>query len=423
MRATHNPLYLTVHRGAKEVGGNCVEIESGGARILLDIGAPLELADGEQATLPKTLRLGREAGELFGVVVSHAHQDHYGLWHHVDPSVPCYIGKRSLSVMKAAGPFLRNATIPPNVRTYDTAESFRLGPFQITPYIVDHSAFDAHALLVEADGKRLLYTGDLRGHGRKTGALPRLLKLCPKPLDALVIEGTTVGRSQPGARPQTEVQLEEDLVGRIKSARGIVLAMFASQNIDRFVTFYKATKRVGRTMVVDAYTAEIIRASGVEKLPDPAKSDLRVFLPYLMKRKIARENNPRVVGKYRNRRIYLTPDNEVRRRAGELVMVFRSTMGSELRKHGCLEGARLIYSMWSGYLQKHLKALPAWCRENGVEFEAQHTSGHADLATLKRVVNGLKPAKLIPVHTSAPKVFKTEFPQSVVVRDGEPLEI
>lgn len=414
---------VTVHRGSHEVGGNCIELESGGARILLDIGAPLELAEGEKATLPRTLRLGREAGQLLGVVVSHAHQDHYGLWHHVGPSVPCYIGRRSLSVMKAARPFLRNTELPTRVTTYDSYKTFELGPFRITPYLVDHSAFDAHALLVEADGKRLLYTGDLRAHGRQPGALPRLLTSCPRPLDALVIEGTTVGRSESGVRPQTEKQLEAELVGRIKSARGLVLAMFASQNIDRFVTFYKASKRAGRTMVVDVYTAEIIRASGVEKLPDPTNSDLRVFLPWVQRNKIVREGKPQVVNKYRSRRIYLTPKNQVKNQAGELVMVFRRTMGGELKKYQCLDGARLIYSMWSGYLERHLKDLPGWCHENGVEFEARHTSGHADLTTLRRVVNRLKPARLIPVHTSAPKVFKTEFPQSVVVRDGAPLVI
>lgn len=416
---------VTVHRGSQEVGGNCVELGSGGARILLDIGAPLELAEVGEATLPRTLRLGREAGQLLGVVVSHARQDHYGLWHHVGPSVPCYIGRRSLSVMKAARPFLRNAKLPKQVKTYDSYKTFESGPFRITPYLVDHSAFEAHALLVEADGKRLLYTGDLRAHGRKPGALPRLLKSCPKPLHALVIEGTTVGRSESGVRPQTEKQLEAELVGRIESARGLVLAMFASQNINRFVIFYKASKRAGRTMVVDVYTAEIIRASGVKKLPNPTNSDLRVFLPWVQRNKIVREGNPQVVNKYRSRRIYLTPENEneVKKRAGELVMEFRRTMGGELKKYQCLAGARLIYSMWSGYLERHLRDLPGWCRANGVEFEARHTSGHAHLTTLRRVVNRLKPARLIPVHTSAPKVFKTEFPQSVEVRDGEPLVI
>jgi len=32
-------------------------------------------------------------------------------------------------------------------------------------FLVDHSAYDAYALLVEADGERLFYSGDLRDVG------------------------------------------------------------------------------------------------------------------------------------------------------------------------------------------------------------------------------------------------------------------
>ena len=40
----------------------------------------------------------------------------------------------------------------------------RLGPFTVTPYLVDHSAFDSYAVLVEVAGRRLFYSGDVRAH-------------------------------------------------------------------------------------------------------------------------------------------------------------------------------------------------------------------------------------------------------------------
>jgi ribonuclease J len=40
--------------------------------------------------------------------------------------------------------------------------------FAVTPYLIDHSGFDAVAYLIEADGKRLFYSSDFRGHGRKS---------------------------------------------------------------------------------------------------------------------------------------------------------------------------------------------------------------------------------------------------------------
>lgn len=33
---------------------------------------------------------------------------------------------------------------------------------RITPYTVDHAAYDACAFLIEAEGRRILYSGDIR---------------------------------------------------------------------------------------------------------------------------------------------------------------------------------------------------------------------------------------------------------------------
>ena len=47
--------------------------------------------------------------------------------------------------------------------------------FKVTAYNVDHSAYDSLAFVIEAEGKRLLYSGDLRMHGRKPGMAKRLI--------------------------------------------------------------------------------------------------------------------------------------------------------------------------------------------------------------------------------------------------------
>ena len=59
-------------------------------------------------------------------------------------------------------------------------EPVEIGPFRVTPYLVDHSAFDAYSLLVEADGKRVFYSGDFRGHGRKGKLFEAMVTRPPK---------------------------------------------------------------------------------------------------------------------------------------------------------------------------------------------------------------------------------------------------
>jgi mRNA degradation ribonuclease J1/J2 len=74
---------------------------------------------------------------------------------------------------------------------------FRLGPFSVTRYLADHSGFDAYSLLFEAGGRRLFYTGDLRGHGRKS-VFDRLVADPPDDLHVTLMEGTALSRHDDG---------------------------------------------------------------------------------------------------------------------------------------------------------------------------------------------------------------------------------
>ena len=71
-------------------------------------------------------------------------------------------------------------------------EPFKIGPFSITPFLIDHSAFDSYGFLVEAGNRRIFYSGDLRAHGRKGWSFSDLVARPPANIDALLLEGTPV---------------------------------------------------------------------------------------------------------------------------------------------------------------------------------------------------------------------------------------
>ena len=133
-----------IHRGAHEVGGGCVELESDGQRLVLDVGLPLSMSADEDATLPAVTGLGSGDPSLLGVVLSHAHPDHYGLVDQVRADVPTMpVGRPAGSCAKrhsspaeapifglqassktsgrfTSGPLssrLTSSTIPPSTRT------------------------------------------------------------------------------------------------------------------------------------------------------------------------------------------------------------------------------------------------------------------------------------------------------------------
>jgi len=405
-----------IHRGAKEIGGNCIELNSGGKTLLLDLGMPLTLGNPLDAELPVIAGLadGKNVNFL-GVVLSHPHADHYGLLGKAAKNTRVYLGWDSQSLLRAALPFTTFGMDLTNGVTYQDRQTFEVGPFRITPFLVDHSAFDAYSLLVEAGGRRLFYTGDFRSHGRKPESFRRLLvEPVIKGVDVMLIEGTHLGRNGQ-ADAQTEASLEDDMAQSISNTKGLVLACFSGQNIDRVVTFWKASRRAGRTFVADAYLAHILESLNRPTLPRPP-----VFLPKLMKSKLIRENNTEVVLPFRRRRVY---PEQIADKANKLVMMFRSSMMQEFESLGCLTGGKLIYSQWPGYLDRDRVNTRAWCAQHGLDFEILHTSGHADVKTLVELAHSVAAKRVIPIHTDSPERLGELITGATPVHDGEWIEV
>src|SRR5438132_4843960 len=83
---------VRIHRGAHEIGGSCVEVESGDSRIVLDVGRPLSAEADESVPLPEVAGLSTGDPTLLGMLISHAHQDNWGLVGQVPVAVQAVLG-------------------------------------------------------------------------------------------------------------------------------------------------------------------------------------------------------------------------------------------------------------------------------------------------------------------------------------------
>ena len=101
-----------IHRGATVIGGNCIEVQSEGKSLLLDLGLPLEARQPDRTLLPPVegLLTGHNP-DLLGVVISHPHSDHYGLLEVAHPSVPVYIGDHARKLLEIASAFTTGRTL------------------------------------------------------------------------------------------------------------------------------------------------------------------------------------------------------------------------------------------------------------------------------------------------------------------------
>lgn len=414
---------LRVHRGTREIGGTCIELESEGARILLDLGLPLNASDFASAPLPNVDGISTVSASLLGIVLSHGHRDHWGLVPKVNPAIPLIMGKATESIIRAAADFVPDAVALKAGHYLEHRKPIQIGPFTIVPRLVDHSGFDAYAMEIVSGDKHAFYSGDLRAHGRKRKLFDALISDPPRNIDLMLMEGSSLGRLSDDETFPSEEDLEETFITRFEQTEGIALVACSAQNIDRVVTIYRAAKRTGRTLVVDAYAAEILKATGRDSIPQPAPgwSNLAVYIPQRQRVQLKAKGIAALVDGYRGFRIWPEQLNE---NARLLVMLFRGWMMRDLELANALSGARVIWSQWDGYLADGAGArLQADCRARGIPFESIHTSGHASVPDLKRLAAAISPHRLIPIHTFGRDRFPSLFDNVTLAEDRQWIDI
>lgn len=160
------------------------------------------------------------------------------------------------SLINAAQAFIGEERYTLNFHDFTAWEPFTIGDFTVTPYLVDHSAVDAYAFLIESEGKRVFYSGDLRSHGRKGILFENLVKHPVRDIDLLFLEGTMMYRNN-DLFPD-EKAVEDTIFETIRQQKNISFLLSSSQNIDRIVSAYRACKRAGKLLVIDIYTAWVL---------------------------------------------------------------------------------------------------------------------------------------------------------------------
>lgn len=93
----------------------------------------------------------------------------------------------------------------------------------------------------------------------------------------------------------------------------------------------------------------------------------------------------------------------------------------DLRSTENIESATFIYSLWEGYLPDDaMQKMMIFIKKKKMKFYQVHTSGHAEIDTLKKVVKKLKPGIIITIHTFHPDKYADLFNRKIVqLSDGE----
>lgn len=417
----------------------------------------------------------RDIGDVAGVLLSHAHVDHLGALPFVRPEIPVYASAMTLAIAKASqdtgmGGISSHYCYTAPYEETDTGElksvSHTKMPSQGRPYVfvgekpsaafsdfwmctpasqtdkgrkhecspinslsdcgglkvrrfpVDHSVYGACAWAIETSEGSVVYTGDIRCHGRHADLTWKFAeeaaKLSPR---VLIIEGTRVESDS----TSTEDQVQDRALDVVLRTKGLVIADFGARNIERLVSFLRIAHQTGRKLVLTEKDAYLLDAMGhadtTGEIPSLDDDAILIYAKYEgMAQNWKKQTREHHNGKY------ISP-TDLAGMQDKIILCFSFFDVNELAYIKPVPGSVWIYSTCEPFceeMQMDLAKLKNWLDHYGVtllgvteegdeEKSPFHVSGHACRSDLLKVIDIIHPQTLIIVHTPKP----VEYAQAI----------
>ncbi len=246
-------LRVTPLGGLGEIGLNCLMLEAGGERLLIDAGMMLPWGNGYgiDVVIPDFAPACRGPEELVGLVLTHGHEDHIG-------AAPYLLLRRDLPVY---GPPLALALLrerleefelvrPPRLIPLAAGEPVSLGPFDIEGIDVRHSIPDSLGLAVETPAGLVVHSGDFKLDDSDVGGPPtdlaRFAEIGRRGVLALFSDSTNA--THPG-RSGSEAEAARVIEGLVSAAPGRVFVAAFASHLYRLRMLTRLAAKYGRRVV------------------------------------------------------------------------------------------------------------------------------------------------------------------------------
>jgi ribonuclease J len=244
--------------GVGEIGMNLAIYGVGGNGrrqwIAVDLGVAFadDALPGVDLILPDIRFLVEERRNLLGLVLTHAHEDHFGalldLWPRLE--IPVYATPFTAALLKAKQEGEPGAPAIP-VDVVPLGGRFALGPFDIELVSMAHSIPESNALIIRTPLGTVLHTGDWKLDSAPLVGPPtdeaKLRALGQEGCLALVGDSTNAFRE---GRSYSETDVAKTLSDLVRSARGRVAVTTFASNVARLRAVAQAAAQCDREVVV-----------------------------------------------------------------------------------------------------------------------------------------------------------------------------
>ena len=396
-----------------------------------------------------------------GVLISHGHIDHLGYIHFLRKNIPIYVSSETKAVMdlftktgasgfeefsdvkpsfelieKKSGEGFkrrdaRDGTEKRNIKIFDFEKKFKIGSLEIMPYRVDHSLPGATGFIIFTSKGPIIYTGDLRFHGRHNSWSYNFVDEASK-VDAVAMlsEGTRIKEKT----SQTEEYVQNESTKKIKGKNGLVIANFPIRDTERLLTFYNTAIKNNRKLVIEyrqAMLLDLLKKYKIENLPSSDDENIMIFYPKKSWGLIGRSDFPadQIKKDYQSyEKRYLNRSNmitakQIRKNQSKYILFmnyFQLNNLIDIKPEKNSVHIRSVCEPFNDDMKLDQIRIDNWLKLFGLYPEHKiHSSGHACGPDIFEMIQKIKPKKLYPIHTEKPEYFKKLKTNITIVKENK----
>ena len=463
---------VSFYGGVKEIGGNKILLEDNGTKIFLDFGLGFKRRGQyfEEFLMPRTangigdflelqllpdikgiyrddllINFGRkkEEPDIAGVFLSHAHADHANYISFLHQDIPIYCGKTCKYILDAVDEqsqrnlecevinfkkrpiFRKDYKKPPikrEFKTFRTGDKITIDSLEIEPVHVDHSVPGAYGFLVHTSEGLIVYTGDFRMHGLHAEMTIDFINAVTreKPI-AMITEGTRVDKKKTN---ESEKKVYIDSKKEISKKESLYIVDFNFKDVDRFSTFYKIAKDLGRKLVISFKHACFLERYHKDKKLKTANSIDDHIMLLKPKRKTGTYIDEDYTEKHIKDRLHypnIIKSEDIKKNPSLYMVVLNfwyfTTIIDLKPKNGVY-----IHSLSEPFneeMEISYERMRNWLNHFNLNFLQSHCSGHINGEDLINLIKTIKPTNLFPIHTEHPHMFKKISSHVIMVKEGK----